>query len=139
MITLNKSAENRVPLTLFELTTIDDPNYLVEFKNKQTKELSYCLLGTNLSNDVSSYDEFIITDTASPNPRLSQVYLSVGQYFYTAYQLSDAQVSALDFENIDTDQYTSVEGPCQMQVKQIPVPDTFYSNAPLTNTVYEQE
>lgn len=137
MITLFKNTANTIFVTLSEKTTISDPNYLFEFKSKQTNVSAFCLVGTDLTASLERGNKFVITEKTSPAPEDSEVELLVGQYIYTAYQLSDAQVSALNFSSIDTTLYGIVEGPCQMRVKEITTPNTFYTSAPLTNTVYE--
>lgn len=136
MVTIIKDLDNYVPVTVTELTTLSPVNYLMEFKNKETKVSDYCLLGTNLSDHTDRYDEFLVHETVSPNPLLSEVDLVKGQYIYNIYELTNDQVSALDFNNIDTSIYTVVEGNGEARVKGNPLVNTFYSPS-TTNTTYE--
>jgi hypothetical protein len=136
VVTLYKSTANEVVVTLSEFTTIDDPGYLFEFKNKETNVKEYCLVGAELSNNIARYNKFIITDSATPDLLNSEVNLSPGDYIYTVYQLSEEQVENLPTINVDS--YTIVEGPTHARVRLTSsTPNTFYNEAPLTNTVYE--
>ena len=136
MVSITKNTVNTVVVTLTENTTITSPNYLFEFRNKETKSYSYCLVGTDLTSSTTR-NEFVIEDRTSPDPLLSQVSLSVGDYVYKVYELTDVQVSALNFTSIDTSNYGVVEGPGRAMVYSTSTPNTFYSNASVTNTVYE--
>lgn len=137
MISLFKDSANTVDLTLTELSVVGDYNYLLQFQNKETRQFSYCFLGSDFSNNTQRSNEFIITEQESPNPLLSQVSLSVGEYYYNAYQLTNQQVSDLDFDNIDVTQYNLVEGSGKMRMRQDREINTYYQDAPLTNTIYE--
>ena len=136
-VTINKDSANIVTVTVTELTTLADPNYLIEFKDKLTKEYNYCLLGINRSDHTDRFDEFLITDIDPPSPLLSQVHLNEGQHIYNIYELTDAQVTALNFNAIDVTEYTLVEGDGQVIVNYAITADTNYSGASSENTFYE--
>ena len=136
-VTINKDSANIVTVTVTEITTLADPNYLIEFKDKLTKEYNYCLLGVNRSDHTDRFDEFLITDIDPPSPLLSQVHLNEGQHIYNIYELTDAQVTALNFNAIDVTEYNLVEGDGQVIVNYAVTADTNYSGASSENTFYE--
>ena len=127
-IALNKSSANTITPTLFEKTTLSPVYYLFEFKNTQTKALSYCI-PTELSNELLRYNKFIITDTANPNPLLGQVNLSSGTYSYIVYeQLSSTNLNPTGLNIVE-------DGICR--VYGTPITNTEYPSATVTNTQYE--
>ena len=138
MVTINKNSANILPVTVTELTTISPVNYLIEFKDKLTKRSTFALLGNNRSNFTDRFDEFLLTDKESPNPLLAEVHLNEGQYIYNIYELTDDQVTFLDFNNIDVTEYGLVEANCPAVVQLTPATVTEYQDAVTTNTFYEQ-
>lgn len=137
VITLFKNTANSITVTLAEKTTISNPNYLFEFINKETHVKYYCIIGEDLTTSLERYNKFIITEKIEPDVLQSEINLSVGQYSYEAFQLTDVQLAGLNLNSVDTSIYTSVEGPEQMRVKEPVEINTFYEGTPVTNTVYE--
>jgi len=136
VVSITKNTVNTVIVTLTENVTISNPNFIFEFRNKETELYSYCLVGADTLTS-STRNGFEIEDKTSPNPLLSQVNLSVGDYVYKVYELSSSQVSALNFNSIDTSSYNSVEGPGRAMVYDEQTVNTFYSGASVSNMVYE--
>lgn len=134
---ITKGTANTITVTLTEKTTISSPRYLFEFKSDSTNEYTYCLVGTDLSTHQERFNQFVITETTSPDYSAAEIELSVGEYEYKAYELTSVQAAALDFNDIDTSTYTCVEGACVARVYASS--DTTYTQYPATtiNTVYE--
>lgn len=63
MLLINKNANNTLILTLTEKVTIPSPTFLFKFTNDLTRE-SVLFISTNLSNQTSRYDKFLITETS---------------------------------------------------------------------------
>lgn len=127
---INKGQANNLVFTLFELTTISNPTYLLEVENKQTKSKAYCILTNELTLEITRYNEFVVTETTSPNPLLSQISLSEGDHLYTVYEQASTT-------NLDPTGLTAVEQ-MELQVKYSSAnTNTAYEGASTTNTVYE--
>lgn len=127
---INKGQANNLVFTLFELTTISNPTYLLEVENKQTKSKAYCILTNELTLEITRYNEFVVTETTSPNPLLSQISLSEGDHLYTVYEQASTT-------NLDPTGLTAVEQ-MELQVKDSSAnTNTAYEGASTTNTVYE--
>lgn len=127
---INKGQANNLVFTLFELTTISNPTYLLEVENKQTKSKAYCILTNELTLEITRYNEFVVTETTSPNPLLSEISLSEGDHLYTVYEQASTT-------NLDPTGLTAVEQ-MELQVKDSSAnTNTAYEGASTTNTVYE--
>jgi len=99
-MTINKNAINDIVVTVTEKTTIDNPIYLFEFFNKETKDFSYCISENTSTQD--RYDSFSIEDTNTPDPLMGQVNLTTGEYRYKIYQQTSST-------NLDPDNTTPAE------------------------------
>lgn len=127
---VNKGQANNLVFTLFELTTISNPTYLLEVENKQTKTKAYCILTNELTLEITRYNEFVVTETDSPNPLLSEISLSEGDHLYTVYEQASTT-------NLNPTGLTVVEQ-MELQVKDTTAnANTAYEGASTTNTVYE--
>lgn len=82
MILIQKGSSNNVVVTLTEKTTILNPTYLFEFKNDQSKASQY-FISADISTQKERYNEFVVTEKASPNNLLGEVSLEItGDYTY---------------------------------------------------------
>ena len=80
MLLINRDSLNTIDLTLTELVTIPNPYYLFVFTNKQTNEVSKCLL-TDISVYPERYNRFQLTEPTS-------VELIAADYSYQVYEKS---------------------------------------------------
>lgn len=128
-----KGQDNTVTVTLVEKTTISPVRYLFAAKSKQQNTYSYCLV-TEIGTNLDRCNQFVIKEKTSPVPANGEIELLAGDYSYTFYELTAAQVSALDFNDIDTSLYTLVETK-RMQVIAAAEVATEY-NKTFTATVY---
>jgi len=86
MITITRGTTNTIILTLTENVSIGNPVFLFLFTDDQTRQ-AYSCIAADQSEFTYRYNEFLITETASPNPLTSQVNLpSPGDYHYAVYQ-----------------------------------------------------
>jgi hypothetical protein len=138
LVKLTKGQVNTVVVTLFEKTTIDPANYLFAVKAKDTKSFTYFLSGADTSTALGRYNRFDIEEKASPDLSNGEVELSEGEYTYYVYQLTDAQVTAIDFNSVDLSIYGDpVEGPKILRVYDNTNNLNTEYNTSATNTVYE--
>ncbi len=86
MITIQKAQANNIVFTLYELTSISNAVYLLELHNNQDHSQKVVVLGTNLSANVSRYDEFLITEDDSEDLANAIVSLDRGDYDYFVWQ-----------------------------------------------------
>lgn len=93
MKTIYKNSSNTVRFTLNEKTTLTEPIYIFTCKIRLDDEVILCVLGTDNSDNVNRYNEFIIIEKTSPDNTLNEISLSVGEYDYTIYQ---STTSSLD-------------------------------------------
>lgn len=82
MILINQAATSVIDITLTELVTITNPFYLFVFTNKQTSEVSKCLL-TDSSSYTERYNRFNFTEP-------TDLTLIAGDYVYKVYEKSVA-------------------------------------------------
>lgn len=96
MINLRKQTTNVIVLTLKEKTTIENPVYLFEFKDNQTKVLIY-FIAQDDSLFKARFNKFSIIEKSLPNNLLGEVELiNDGQYAYTIReQLSTTNLDPL--------------------------------------------
>jgi len=80
MIIIERDSINKIDLTLTELVTLANPYYLFVFTNKQTNEVSKCLL-TDISVYPERYNRFQLLEPAN-------VELICGDYLYEVYEKS---------------------------------------------------
>src|SRR5688572_11930400 len=98
MVILN-SGQNYVTLTLSELTTIENAEYVMLLVNQSTAKKSAFKLGSDLSDYPERSNKFLITVKDNPEPLDAEVKLADhGQYIYTVYEMVDAD--SFDFDNI---------------------------------------
>ena len=87
MVVINKAQSNIVTVTLKEKTTIANAYYLWEWISKASGEKKYCIQPTDLSAYQDRFNQFTITETASPNPIAGQVTLpTTGEWTYNVYE-----------------------------------------------------
>lgn len=137
VIILDKNTDNVVVLTLTEKTTVTPVSYVVEFISEQTKDSYYTLLGSNQSSYTTRFDEFTITETASPNTVNAEIELSVGSYDYKVWQTSDSTIFWTNASNITSAVTKSVIEYGKAVCKDTPASNTEYSGATSTNVIYE--
>lgn len=85
---INRSDINELIVTVTEKTTISNPFYLFEFKNKSTNVSVFCI--SEKISTISDRDKFNIEETDAPDPLLGQVTLQNGDYSYIIYQQSSS-------------------------------------------------
>ena len=87
MVVIIKGQSNIVTVTLKEKTTISNAYYLWEWISKASGEKKYCIQPTDLSAYQDRFNQFTITETASPNPIAGQVTLpTTGEWTYNVYE-----------------------------------------------------
>ena len=86
MITITRGTINTIVLTLTEKLSIGNPTFLFVFSNDQTRQ-AYSCIAADQSEYPYRYNEFLITEIASPDPLTGEVSLpSPGDYHYAVYQ-----------------------------------------------------
>ncbi len=94
MITITRGTTNTIILTLTEKVSIGSPVFLFVFTNDQTRQ-AYSCIAADQSEFTYRYNEFLITETASPNLLTSEISLPApGDYHYAVYQ--QTSTSSLD-------------------------------------------
>lgn len=96
MIWITKGQANDVTVTLTEKGTAS--HYLFRFQNRMTFADSYCV-EQDTSPYTDRYNQFSITETASPTATDGEVELDAGQYKYWVYANSSS--SNLDPDGLD--------------------------------------
>jgi len=87
MVVINKGQSNIVTVTLKEKTTIANAYYLWEWISKASGEKKYCIQPVDLSQYLDRFNQFTITETATPNPIAGQVTLATtGEWTYNVYE-----------------------------------------------------
>ena len=92
MLIIAKSGTTPLIVTVTELTTIANPNYLFEFIHEQSFKSYVCIL-SNISSSTERYDEFILIDGIDVDFEYN------GSYTYNIYQ----QTSAINTDVNNTD------------------------------------
>lgn len=88
MLKFNKASANTIVVTLKEKTTLSPVYYLWQFESKQSGVKRYCI-ATDISQYKERYNEFVITETATPTPTNGQINLAEGgEWNYTVYEQS---------------------------------------------------
>jgi len=130
MITITRGTANTIILTLTEKVSIGNPVFLFVFTNDQTRQ-AYSCIAADQSEFTYRYNEFSITETASPNLLTGQVSLpSPGEYHYSVYQQTSTT-------NLDP---TLAEGLLETGKLVVLITDydtnNTYDSEPKTNIVY---
>ena len=79
MLKIQKNGTTPLVVTVTELTTIPNPNYLFEFIHEQSFHTSSCIL-TNVSLGIPRFDEFVLIDGVDVS------FIYDGFYIYNIYQ-----------------------------------------------------
>lgn len=125
MLKLQRNATTTFVVTVTELTTISNPEYLFEFIEEQTDESLFCILA-NTSTETERFDEFSITDGSDVNFSID------GFYTYKIYEQTNGS------GNLDPTGLTMVEtGRAHVYVTDADPNE--YTNDNETSTVYESE
>ncbi len=86
MITITRGTANTIILTLTEKVSIADPVFLFVFISDQTRQ-TYSCIAADSSEYTYRYNEFIITESNSPNHLEGGISLPTpGDYHYFVYQ-----------------------------------------------------
>lgn len=109
-------------VTVTELTTIANPNYLFEFIHEQSY-LSYVCILTNVSIATARFDEFLLIDG------VDVTFDYNGSYIYNIYQ----QTSAV---NLDPTLSQGIVETGRAEVTETATADNYYSS-PITFEIYE--
>jgi len=88
MITINKGQVNKVVVTLREKTTLSTVYYLMELFWNQGKSTKVVNMSTNISSNISRWDEFGIEENTIEDLLNGIVSLEVGTYDYYIHQSS---------------------------------------------------
>jgi len=128
---IQRGISNTVVETVTEATTIANAYYLFEFIDKSGKVKQYCI-ASNTSDYTYRYDEFTITEKASPDPLSGEIYLTVGSYRFNIYEQAsstnlDPELSGGVVESGICDVYETETAPTEYE------PQTIY------NTAYERQ
>lgn len=110
-------------MTVTELTTITNPEYLFEFTEEQSHTSVYAIL-TNTSISTTRYDEFTVIDGTDLNFPID------GFYTYNVYEQANGS------GNVDPTGLTKVETG-RAHVYVVDTPPTEYTNSSETELVYE--
>lgn len=81
MLKIQRNGTTPLIVTVTELTTIANPNYLFEFIHEQSFNTQTCVLA-NVSTTIQRFDEFVLTDGVDVN------FIYDGFYTYNIYQQS---------------------------------------------------
>ncbi|NBV92791.1 MAG: hypothetical protein EBR91_11595 [Flavobacteriia bacterium] len=81
MLKIQRNGATPLIVTVTELTTIPNPNYLFEFIHEQSFNTQTCVL-TNVSTTTQRFDEFVLTDGVDVN------FIYDGFYIYNIFQQS---------------------------------------------------
>ena len=81
MLEIQRNGATPLIVTVTELTTIPNPNYLFEFIHEQSFNTQTCVL-TNVSTTTQRFDEFVLTDGVDVN------FIYDGFYIYNIFQQS---------------------------------------------------
>jgi hypothetical protein len=84
---LEKSMVNNIVVTVSERSQLLNPFFLIVFKSKFS--IDDYFVNCSLQNSVASnvrYDLLVITEVASPDPLLGEVYLLEGEWSYEIYE-----------------------------------------------------
>lgn len=81
MLKIQRNGATPLIVTVTELTTIPNPNYLFEFIHEQSFNTQTCVL-TNVSTTTQRFDEFVLTDGVDVN------FIYDGFYVYNIFQQS---------------------------------------------------
>ena len=122
MLRIERNQASTLIVTVSELTTIANPNYLFQFIEEQSGDEVFCIL-TNISTGIPRYDEFIVTDT------VDVTFPYNGFYTYKIYQ----QTSSV---NLDPDLSQGLVEEGRAHVYEIDSPSNEYNTLP-TSYIYE--
>ena len=123
MIKLKRKVSTTFVMTVTELTTISNPEYLFEFIEEQSDESVYTIL-PNISVSKTRYDEFTITDGTDLDFPID------GFYTYNVYEQSSGS------GNLDPIGLTIVEtGRAYVYIDDVDANE--YNDTTETNIVYE--
>lgn len=125
MVRLLKGSATTFVVTLNELTTISNPEYLFEFIEEQSDRKYYCIL-TDTSSYPTRFNEFTLTDGSDVT------FVYDGFYTYRVYEQANGS------GNLDPDGLTMVEEG-RAHVYESDAADNEYDNTSETNTVYEEQ
>lgn len=94
-----RDGENEITVTLTELTTIQNAEYVFVLFNYTTSRYSACKLGTDLSSYPLRYNKFSVTLTTTPDPLSAELELDQAMtHQYFIYEMVDADT--FDFNGI---------------------------------------
>lgn len=123
MLIIQKNASTPLIVTVTELTTIPNPNYLFEFVHEQSFKEYRCVL-TNISTSTPRFDEFILIDGVDVNFDYN------GYYIYNIYE----QQSPGNLDPINT---VGLVETGRAEVIEPQSPSNEY-NSPIYFNIYEQ-
>lgn len=129
MIVLNKNQTTNFVATLYELSTLTNPNYLFKFTSDQTK-VSYFTIIADISTNKTRYNEFNFIEGVDDAVNSSLILGKGGFYSYEVYE----QVSST---NLDPSGLTKVEeGKIKLLDSTYTPSYTQHTNTTNTNIVY---
>lgn len=117
---------NTIIVTLNDSKTIDIPEYVLIFVNKDTNKKVACKLGTDLSSYPERYNKFSLTVNTIPNPLLAQVNLKEGDHRYYVYEMVDAD--SFSFSTVDTLDISTLSGQVEEGIMKYYSEPAEYSN-----------
>jgi len=115
-------------MTVTELTTISNPEYLFEFINEQSddnNDTQYCILA-DISTETERFNEFTITDGSDVDFPIN------GYYTYNVYEQANGS------GNLDPDGLTVVEHG-RIYVYEADEAENEYTNTTESDKIYQDE
>lgn len=129
MIVINKNATTNFVATLFELSTLTNPDYLFEFESDQTKTKYYTIIA-DISTNKSRYNEFNFVEGSNDATNGSLDLGSPGFYNYKVYeQNSTTNLNPTGLNEVEQGKMKLIDSTYQPSFTQ-------HTVSPSTNIVY---
>ena len=123
MLLIQRNGTTPLIVTVTELTTIANPNYLFEFIHEQSFKEYYCVLN-NISTATPRFDEFLLIDGVDVNFDYN------GYYIYNIYEQQSPG-------NLDPNNTVSMVETGRAEVIELDSPSNEY-DSPIFFNIYEQ-
>ena len=121
---------NQIIVTLTELVTLENPEFVLIIVNDSSNKKVACKLGTELSQFTGRYNKFNLTVKTDPNPLSAEISLvNPGDHKYYIYEIEDAD--SFDFENVNSLDLDTMDGQVERGIckfTQTPPVVKYYKN-----------